>query len=234
MTAIDDILARGRFFLAPMAGVTEAPFRAICKRMGAALTYTEMVSTTGLHYSPHARAAEALLRFDPAETPVGLQIFGANPQVMGVQAAKLVERLGGDIALVDINMGCPVTKVVAKGEGSALMREPALAAAVVSAVVEAVAPLSVTVKFRTLEIPPPGPGLRTVTPAIPIAQMSDAGISAVSWFAETNAVVRLSPFHLTMLPETKLLPLTVSRKALPPAFADSGLMPVSEGTGLSM
>jgi len=134
--------------LAPMAGVTEAPFRGICKRMGAGLTYTEMVSTTGLHFNPHSRASEVLLRFDPAETPVAVQIFGADPAMMAEQAARLVERLGEDVALLDINMGCPVTKVVAKGEGSALMQRPKLAAEIVSAVAEAVAPLPVTVKFR--------------------------------------------------------------------------------------
>lgn len=148
MSAIADIVDRGRVFLAPMAGVTEAPFRAICKRMGAALTYTEMVSMTGLHYSPDSRAAAELLRFDPDETPVGVQIFGADSTIMAEQAAGLAERLGEKVALFDINMGCPVTKVVAKGEGSALMRTPELAAEIVSAVTEAVAPLPVTVKFR--------------------------------------------------------------------------------------
>jgi tRNA-dihydrouridine synthase B len=148
MTRIADILTRSRVLLAPMAGVTEAPFRAICKRMGAGLTYTEMVSMTGLHYNPHSSASEALLRVDPAETPVAVQIFGADPARMAEQAARLVERLGDNVALFDINMGCPVTKVVAKGEGSALMQRPELAAQIVSAVVEAVAPFPVTVKFR--------------------------------------------------------------------------------------
>jgi nifR3 family TIM-barrel protein len=148
MTPIADILARGRVFLAPMAGVTEAPFRAICKRMGAALTYTEMVSVTGLHYNALSRASIDLLRFDPAETPVAVQLFGANPDIMAEQAAILAERLGDDVVLFDINMGCPVQKVVAKGEGSALMREPELAARLVSSVVDAVGPIPVTVKFR--------------------------------------------------------------------------------------
>lgn len=131
-----------------MAGVTEAPFRAICKRMGAALTYTEMVSATGLRHSPHSRTARKLLTFDPAETPVAVQLFGADPHTMAEQAAAIVERLGDDIALIDVNMGCPVAKVVSKGEGSALMRTPELAAEIVSAVVRAVDPIPVTVKFR--------------------------------------------------------------------------------------
>jgi tRNA-dihydrouridine synthase B len=148
MTAIADILSRGRVLLAPMAGVTEAPFRGICKRMGAALTYTEMVSVTGLHYNPYSRASVELLRFDPAETPAAVQIFGADPKVMAEQAAALIDRLADEVALFDINMGCPVTKVVAKGEGSALMQRPERAAEIVAAVVDAVGPIPVTVKFR--------------------------------------------------------------------------------------
>ena len=148
MTRIADILANGRVMLAPMAGVTEAPFRGICKRMGASLTYTEMLSATGLHYNPDSRAAAEILRFDPAETPAAVQIFGADPQYMADAARLIRQRFGDDVALIDINMGCPVAKVVAKGEGSALMREPELAARIVSAVVEAAGPVPVTVKFR--------------------------------------------------------------------------------------
>jgi len=88
------------------------------------------------------------LRLDADETPAAVQIFGASPEVMAEQARGLAERFGDDVALFDINMGCPVAKVVAKGEGCALMGEPVLAEAIVSAVVEAVAPLQVTVKFR--------------------------------------------------------------------------------------
>ena len=148
MTRIADILAAGRVMLAPMAGVTEAPFRGICKRMGASLTYTEMVSATGLHYNPDSRAAGEILRFDPAETPAAVQVFGADPQYMAEAARLILERFAEDVALIDINMGCPVAKVVAKGEGSALMREPELAARIVSAVVEAAGQVPVTVKFR--------------------------------------------------------------------------------------
>ncbi len=133
--------------LAPMAGITEAPFRAICKRMGAGLTYTEMVSAKGLHYNPDSPVSNALLTLSPQEVPCGVQIFGAEPEMMAEQAARIVGRLGADISLIDINMGCPVSKVVAKGEGSALMRVPELAARIVEAVVAAVA-VPVTVKFR--------------------------------------------------------------------------------------
>jgi len=133
--------------LAPMAGVTEAPFRGICKRMGAGLTYTEMVSAKGLHYNPDSDASRALLSMDPQEVPCAVQIFGCEPEMMAAQAQRIVQRHGSDVALIDINMGCPVTKVVAKGEGSALMRDPSRAAAVVTAVSE-VCGVPVTVKFR--------------------------------------------------------------------------------------
>lgn len=134
--------------LGPMAGVTEAPFRGICKRMGATLTYTEMISAKGLHYNPDARVTQEMLTFDPAEVPCGVQLFGSDPALMADRAAWVLERYGSGVALIDINMGCPVTKVVSNGEGSALMRTPDLAAEVVSRMAEAVS-VPVTVKFRT-------------------------------------------------------------------------------------
>ncbi len=147
MTSVADILASNNVLLAPMAGVTEAPFRGICKRMGAGLTYTEMLSAKGLHYNPDSRGSKAILTFSDDETPCAVQIFGADAEIMAEQAAKLIERHGENIALIDINMGCPVTKVVAKGEGSALMRTPQLAARIVEQVAAAV-DVPVTVKFR--------------------------------------------------------------------------------------
>ncbi len=148
--AIPDIrtlLPPGSIVLGPMAGVTEAPFRGICKRMGAALTYTEMISAKGLHYNPDARVSRELLTFDPAEVPCGVQLFGSDPAIMADRAAWVYAEYGADVALIDINMGCPVTKVVSNGEGSALMRTPELAAEIVSGVAAAVA-VPVTVKFR--------------------------------------------------------------------------------------
>lgn len=144
---IRTLLVSGNVVLGPMAGITEAPFRGICKRMGAGLTYTEMVGVNGLHHSPGARISKALLTLSPEETPCAVQIFGSDPGMMAEQALGIVERQGADVALIDINMGCPVTKVVTKGEGSALMRTPALAAAIVRRVA-AVCEVPVTVKFR--------------------------------------------------------------------------------------
>lgn len=141
------LLASGNVILAPMAGITEAPFRAICKRLGAGLTCTEMIGSKALHYNPTGKKSEALLKLSPEETPCAVQLFGCDPQVMAEQATRIVERHGDDVALIDINMGCPVPKVVARGEGSGLMRTPALAAAVVGRVAEACG-VPVTVKIR--------------------------------------------------------------------------------------
>lgn len=146
-TDIRTLLSQRNVVLGPMAGVTEAPFRAICKRMGAGLTYTEMVSVKGLHYNPDSPVSRSMLTLDPHETPCVVQIFGADPDMMAVQARTIVEQHGGDVALIDINMGCPVTKVVSRGEGSALMRDPALAARIVSSVAER-AGVPVSVKMR--------------------------------------------------------------------------------------
>ena len=145
--SLADILRSNNVLLAPMAGVTEEPFRGICKGFGAGLTYTEMVSAKGLHYNPEGAGSSGLLALSPQEIPCAVQIFGADPEMMAAQARVICERHGDSVALIDINMGCPVAKVVGKNEGSALMRDPALAARIVSAVVASV-PVPVTVKFR--------------------------------------------------------------------------------------
>lgn len=145
--SVRELVPEGSVVLGPMAGITEAPFRAICKRLGARFTYTEMVSATGLHHHPDSPAAHALLVLSPDEVPCGVQVFGADPAIMAEQAARIVERRPGDVALIDINMGCPMAKVTAKGEGAALMRTPAHAAEVVRRVADA-CDVPVTVKMR--------------------------------------------------------------------------------------
>ncbi|WP_102399475.1 tRNA dihydrouridine synthase DusB [Haloimpatiens massiliensis] len=130
-------------FLAPMAGVTDVAFREICKEMGCELVYTEMISAKGMYYG-NENTVE-LLKISNKESPVGVQIFGSEPYIM----AKAAETFNDneDICLVDINMGCPVPKIVKNGEGSALMREPKLAAEIVKEVRKA-SSKPVTVKFR--------------------------------------------------------------------------------------
>lgn len=133
--------------LGPMAGVADAPFRGICRQMGASLTYTEMVSAKGLHYNPRAPACIEMLAFDPEEIPCAVQLFGSDPDIVAEQAARILDEHPGKVALIDINMGCPVSKVVSKGDGAALMRAPKLAERIVARVVESVT-VPVTVKFR--------------------------------------------------------------------------------------
>ncbi|HHW69934.1 MAG TPA: tRNA dihydrouridine synthase DusB [Clostridiales bacterium] len=134
---VDNIL-----FLAPMAGVTDLTFRLICKEQGCGLTYTEMVSAKGLYYNS-IRTYE-LLKIDDREHPIGVQIFGSDPNIMGKMAAELSKT---DIDLIDINMGCPAPKITKNGEGSALMREPDRVKDIVEAVVSS-STKPITVKMR--------------------------------------------------------------------------------------
>ena len=140
---IGDVELRGRLFLAPMAGVTDAAFRHICRTMGAALTTTEMVSARALCYGDQKTAA--LLRCLPEDRPTAVQIFGHEPETMAEAAQKAIALSGAEI--LDINMGCPVGKIAGNEDGCALMRAPETARAIIEAVVRAV-DCPVTVKFR--------------------------------------------------------------------------------------
>ena len=137
--------AKNRVLLAPLAGYTDAAFRLICQEQGAGLTYTEMASAQAIRYA-NQKTLE-LLKPSEGERRVGVQLFGREPETLAWAAAFLEREQGEKIALFDINMGCPMPKVVNNGEGAALMREPERAAEIVSAVRAAVK-LPVTVKFR--------------------------------------------------------------------------------------
>ncbi len=131
--------------LAPMAGITDLPFRSLCKRYGAALTVSEMISAKGVYYGDKKTASLAA-SFD-GEEPFSLQLFGSEPEIMAYAAKKLLT-VNENIAIFDINMGCPMPKITGNGEGSALMKNPELAGRIISAVAQATnAP--VTVKMRT-------------------------------------------------------------------------------------
>jgi tRNA-dihydrouridine synthase B len=130
-------------FLAPMAGVTDIAFRGVCKEMGCGLVYTEMVSAKGLFYN--SKNTEILMKISEEEKPVALQIFGSDPKIMA-HACEVFNTME-DICIVDVNMGCPVPKIVKNGEGSALMRDPKLAAEIVKEM-KKVSKKPVTVKFR--------------------------------------------------------------------------------------
>jgi len=139
---IGNVELANNLILAPMAGVSDLPFRLLCKEQGAGMVCMEMISAKAITYGN--KKTFALMETLPQEHPVSLQLFGNDPDVMA-QAARMIEEQPFDI--LDINMGCPVLKVVGNGEGSALMKDPALAGRIVSAVVSATS-RPVTVKIR--------------------------------------------------------------------------------------
>ena len=134
---------KNRIALGPMAGVTDLPFRLLCKEMGGDLMTTEMISAKGLMYNNHK--TEILLLTDEVEHPIGVQLFGSDPDIMAGEAEKIAR--DRDFDFIDINMGCPVPKIVGNGEGSALMKNPALAADIVRAMTSRI-DIPVTVKIR--------------------------------------------------------------------------------------
>lgn len=139
---IGNVELENRYILGPMAGVTDLPFRLLCREQGAGLLCMEMVSAKAIYYNN--RNTEQLLEIHPDEQPVSLQLFGSDPKIMSEMAKRIEER---PFAILDINMGCPVPKVVRNGEGSALMKEPKLVYEIVSAIVKAIEK-PVTVKIR--------------------------------------------------------------------------------------
>lgn len=139
---IGNVSLDGNIVLAPMAGVTDLPFRLLCKEQGADLICTEMVSAKGIFYNN--KNTEDLLRIDDRERPVSLQLFGSDPDIISEMAKKIEYR---NFDILDINMGCPVPKVVNNGEGSALLKNIPLAAKIIEKTVKAI-DKPVTVKFR--------------------------------------------------------------------------------------
>ena len=176
MVSIGTVAIPGAFALAPMAGVTDFAFRALCREKGAAYTVSEMISAKALCY--HDEKTKALLYLPPDEHPAAVQIFGHEPEVMAEGAALALELSGADI--LDINMGCPVGKIVKGGDGSALMKDPELAGKIVEAVVRAV-DRPVTVKFRK------GFDGGSVNAVAFARVMESAGASAVTVHGRTRA-----------------------------------------------
>lgn len=171
---IRDILNNNPLVLAPMAGITDFPFRRICKEMGAGLVFSEMVSVEAL-IREHKRT-HGMLHTDPAERPVVFQIFGSKPASMA-EAAHIVSQ--GAVDFIDINMGCPVPKILKSGAGSALLRDIGLAKEIMAAVVGA-SKVPVTVKIRL------GWDARNIV-AVDMAQAAEAaGIAAVTVHGRTK------------------------------------------------
>lgn len=166
-----------RLVLGPMAGVTDLAFRTICRRLSNCYTVSEMVSAKALCFGDAKTAT--LLRPGPQEHPFGVQIFGSEEQAMERGAALALEQSGAQI--VDINMGCPVPKIVHNGEGSALMRDPEKARRVAAAVVRGAGGAPVTVKFRL------GWDKGNINCVDFARSMEDAGVSAVAVHGRTRA-----------------------------------------------
>lgn len=139
---IGNVTLENNVILAPMAGVTDLPFRLLCKEQGAGLLCMEMVSAKAVHYNN--RNTEELMEIHPKEQPVSLQLFGSEPDIMAETAKRIEEK---PFAILDVNMGCPVPKVVNNHEGSALMKNPKLVGEIVSALVKAI-DKPITVKIR--------------------------------------------------------------------------------------
>lgn len=140
---IGNVEFENNIFLAPMAGVTDKPFRILCKEMGCGFVYTEMVSSKGLFYN--SDKTKLMLDIDERELPVGVQLFGSDPKIMGEMAYEVSK--DDKVSIIDINMGCPAPKIVKNCEGSALMKDPKLAYDIIyEASKKSLVP--VTVKFR--------------------------------------------------------------------------------------
>ena len=130
---IGNVILENNVILAPMAGVSDLPFRLLCKEQGAGLLGMEMVSAKAIMYG--SRNTEALMEIHPGEGPVSLQLFGSDADIVSEMAKRIEDR---PFAILDINMGCPVPKVVNNGEGSALMKNPALAEKIIAKTVKAI------------------------------------------------------------------------------------------------
>lgn len=137
------MIFKDKLILAPMAGVCDLPFRLLCKEKGCDILYTEMISAKGLYYNN--KNTGPLLMTTEEEKPIGVQLFGSDPELLADMANKIEDR---GFAFVDVNMGCPVPKIVNNGEGSALMKDPKLIGDIVSAMVKKCR-LPITIKIRS-------------------------------------------------------------------------------------
>ncbi len=171
---IGNVELENNLVLAPMAGVTDLPFRLLCKEQGCGLLYTEMVSAKAVLY--RNKNTKPLLEVALQEHPIALQLFGSEPEIMAQIAAELEE---GPYDILDINMGCPVPKIVNNGEGSALMKNPELAVKIVRVVVKAVKK-PVTVKMRK------GFTEETVNVVELAKRFEDVGVAAIAVHGRTR------------------------------------------------
>lgn len=171
---IGNVTLDNNVILAPMAGVTDLPFRILCKEQGVGLVCMEMVSAKAIYYNN--KNTDALMDIDDKEMPASLQLFGDDPDIVSSMAKRIEDKKH---AILDINMGCPVPKVVNNGEGSALMKNPELAAQIVRKTVAATSK-PVTVKFRL------GFDDNSINCVEFAKRMEDAGAAAVALHARTR------------------------------------------------
>ena len=189
---IGNVEVASRLALAPMAGVTDLAFRRLCREMGAGYSCTELVSAKALCYQD--KKSRTLLKMAPNEHPAAAQIFGSDITCMAEAAQIAAEVSGAEI--IDINMGCPVGKVVANGDGSALMKDPEKAARIAEAVVKA-SPVPVTVKMRR------GWDKGSIN-AVPLAKMLEqAGVAALCVHGRTRAQMYAGQADWTTIREVK-------------------------------
>ena len=189
---IGNVEVASRLALAPMAGVTDLAFRRLCREMGAGYSCTELVSAKALCYQD--KKSRTLLKMAPNEHPAAAQIFGSDVTCMAEAAQIAAEVSGAEI--IDINMGCPVGKVVANGDGSALMKDPEKAARIAEAVVKA-SPVPVTVKMRR------GWDKGSIN-AVPLAKMLEqAGVAALCVHGRTRAQMYAGQADWTTIREVK-------------------------------
>nr|WP_318685740.1 tRNA dihydrouridine synthase DusB [uncultured Acetatifactor sp.] len=171
---IGSVTLENNVIFAPMAGVSDLPFRLLCRELGAGMTCMEMVSAKAIYYNN--KNTESLMEIHPKESPVSLQLFGSDPVIMSEMAKRIEER---PFSVLDVNMGCPVPKVVNNGEGSALMKNPRLVGEILESLVKAVKK-PVTVKIRK------GFDEEHVN-AVEIARIAEAcGVAAVAVHARTR------------------------------------------------
>ena len=188
---IGSLQLKNRYLLAPLAGISDSSFRCIAARQGASLVYTEMVSAKAMDQKN--RNTKELLRFTDEEKPIGVQLFGHEPDVMERTVAAL-EPCGFD--LIDINMGCPVPKVFKNGEGSALMKDPDLACALVAAACRQTQK-PVTVKMRI------GIDSEHVDPVDFAKRLEEAGAAAVTVHGRTREQYYSGPVHRDVIRDIK-------------------------------
>ncbi len=190
MLTIGNFKIENNIFLAPMAGVTDLAFRIICKKWGAGLVYSEMVSAKAMHYND--KKTFSLLQTDPREAPMAVQIFGSEPEIMAEAACK-VEQMG--FPLVDINMGCPAPKVTSNGDGSSLLKDFALIGRIVKSVSESVS-IPVTCKVRC--------GIKEFVDMTDLAKIiEDSGASAITVHGRTAAMYYSGTAYRSKITEVK-------------------------------